>query len=501
MKLVSMANAAALDRSAAAWGLSPDALVEAAGRGAAAALVEGAPDLFGEKGTRIVVAVGSGNNGADALVLLKTLLLQNRIAPENARVITSRVAAENETGPRAAALRLLAMMGVMVAVWDGQLPPADIIIDGIAGSGLKGALAGAAAAMVAAINADSAWTLSIDVPSGNFDTWEPNMPLVRADVTAAIEPLKSCLYNPAARPFAGSIVSVGAIFPPALIERFAEAERLDEAAAYQRLPRIKADAYKYERGVVTIHAGCAGSAGAARIAAKGAAATGAGLVRLIVDADLYPALASPADGIMVVAAEEEARNVGRFVPDALLLGPGWGTAPDRRAIVQTALAEERAGTPLILDADALTLAKDAVFSGNTILTPHIAEFERFSGHPRTELLAHPLPSLIKTAREKRATVLFKSHVLFIVAEDGRVGIVDGMAPLLAAGGSGDLLAGICAGLAARMKRAFDGYDCACAAASLFMAAGTSLRYFADPLELAAVVSQKAFEAWVYDKNR
>jgi NAD(P)H-hydrate epimerase len=114
------------------------------------------------------------------------------------------------------------------------------------------------------------------------------------------------------------------------------------------------------------------------------------------------------------------------------------------------------------------------------------------------VLINPVPVLTEIAKEKKATILFKSHVLIIAAEDGRIGIVDGMVPVLAAGGSGDLLAGLCVGLAARMAAShiFDGYKCAAMAAALFIAAGKSLCSFIDPLELAGVVSKMAAEVWI-----
>jgi NAD(P)H-hydrate epimerase len=241
-----------------------------------------------------------------------------------------------------------------------------------------------------------------------------------------------------------------------------------------------------------------GSAGAARIAARGAQAAGAGLVRLLVDEALYPVLAPSAGGIMIAAAGSEGAAEGRFVPDTMLLGPGWGRGPERLPVLEKALLREEEGMPLILDADAIALARDRVFHGNVILTPHPGELAAYAGLPREEALARPGPVLLELARRKRALILFKSHVLIIAAADGRLGFIDGMVPALGTGGTGDLLAGICAALAARMKRAgtYDGYACAAAAAALLIKSAQHADIFIDPLELGDTVAGLAGAAWL-----
>jgi NAD(P)H-hydrate epimerase len=528
-KLFSAASAQALDAQAPAWGLDPFALVEAAGRGCARVLIEAWPGFFAASPPRIVAAAGSGNNGADAMVMLRALILDGRASPVASAVVINRMPGAEERSPRSCALRALDKMGVPIYPWQGAPPKAgsagsdegdlldraDIVIDGIAGTGLRGPLSGAAGEMAAWIREGKKQAetkvpgdgkpriVSIDIPSGNFDLFEPSMPIIKADLTLAIEPQKRCLYSPGARLFAGTIRSVAGIFPPDLTQTFAGPELLTWKQARYRLPPVGPDAYKYERGVAEIHAGSPGSAGAARISARGAQAAGAGIVRLLVDEALYPILAVSAGGIMVapVKAGEDSPEENRFCPDAVLLGPGWGRTPDRLPVLRRALDREAEGTPLILDADAIALSQDLTFHGNTILTPHLGEFAAYTGLPREAILADAIPIIVDTARKKRAVILFKSHVLIIAGEDGRVGIVDGMAPVLAAGGSGDLLAGFCLALAARMKRGgyYDAYTCAATAAALLAEIGRApdtARCFVDPLDLAEKAASLAGEVWL-----
>jgi NAD(P)H-hydrate epimerase len=530
--LVSPGRAAILDREASqSWGLSPFALVEAAGRACAGAFLPHIRD-----NETILACAGPGNNGADALVMLRSLLMNDPRRIRSAMVLLSRFPAEEEKTPRSEALRALKAMGLPVAAWnDGaaeMIQTASLVIDGLAGTGMRGALEGIPLEMVNAVNGEKAKRrdtqsrngteefriVSVDIPSGagepagaKLPDRESSSPVIYADYTLAIEPFKTVLYVPVIRPCCGKIIPVNGIFPPALLEKYGDAELLYWEQTSRDIPPVSGDDYKYSRGVTEIHAGSSGAAGAARIAAAGAGAAGAGLVRLAVDDELYPVLASNAGGVMVLPASTAE---DRFKPDALLLGPGWGRGKGRRELLQKALQAENGGLPLILDADGIgLLQKDTVFHGRTILTPHAGELEALSGIPKERLLSEPV--LIGELAERfNAVILFKSHVM-ILAEPGssgaagRTGFIDGMNPLLAAGGSGDLLAGFCAAIAGRMHvlekqaairpatAAFDPYKVAAAGGTLLIAsAGAGGKQFCDPLDLAKTAAVLAGEAWL-----
>jgi NAD(P)H-hydrate epimerase len=500
----------------AEWGFNVFALIEAAGRLCAQALVETYPELFKNR-PRITVAAGTGNNAADVLVMLRYWLLSSLTDASLSTVIVSRMPKDGETSPWAELLHSLGKMKVNVLAYnaekdsgfhaDGVLAESDIVLDGIAGTGLEGALRGTAAEMVKAVNAELAnrhpFVVSIDLPSGLSEQWAPGMPIVKADLTLAIEPQKYCLYTPAARPYAGTIVPVRGVFPMELTASCKGAELLDWESARERIIKVRPDAYKNERGCVEIRAGSPGATGAAVIAGRGAQAAGAGLIRLVVDDGIYPIVASRASsGIMVVPSSVNAvAAMAENAPtvDAVLLGPGWGRAQSRVMEFERALALEKGGAPLILDADAIALARGAVFNGNAIMTPHPGELSKYTGIDKEELLRRPVPILLDYSRKCNATIVFKGHVITIVAPDGRVGVVDGMLPGLASGGSGDLLAGLCVGIAAGMARrgGFDAYVCAAAAASLLIASGKRFKTrFTDPLEIACKAADLAGEAWL-----
>ena len=521
--LTGSAGARALDAEASAeWGLDPFALVEAAGRACAIEFL----NFFRKESPNIVVLAGSGNNAADALVMLRALILSGYAQQSGCLVFLTKMPEDHlpagGKSPLSQALLSVQKIGVAAAQWESAKKPllgdADVIIDGISGTGLNTPLRGAALEMAQAVNAlqerqNRPFVVSIDLPSGCFDGWRPGMPVIAADATLAIEPQKLCLYTPATRIHAGHIIPVGGIFPPALIGQHREAELVSWENVCALIPPVAEDAYKYERGVVEIRAGSAPAAGAARLAAWGAQAAGAGLVRLIVDPSLYPVIAPACSGVMVIPDGETPAD-DRFSPAAALLGPGWGKGEDRRRQLESYLPLEERGLPLILDADAIHLAKDIVFHGNALLTPHPGEFASYTGLSKEEILADPIPVLRRFAAGKNVVILFKSHVLYAASPDGRIGIIDGMNPALGAGGTGDVLAGFCASIAARWRATaarwrataaragrqsggFDGYTCACAAASLLVRAAHSIAdRFADPAEVADAAASVAGAAWL-----
>ncbi|MDR0641658.1 MAG: bifunctional ADP-dependent NAD(P)H-hydrate dehydratase/NAD(P)H-hydrate epimerase [Treponema sp.] len=504
------------------WSFNDAALVEAAGREAARVLAENYASLFREASSPdgsplVLVLAGAGNNGADAMVILRSLILRGLVPAENTALLVKKIPGGGDRNLGAEIYRSLVKMGVRpFSLSDGEdsaiLGKARLIIDGLCGTGLKGPLREPGLAGLLNSRESRSLLVSVDLPSGLSDDWKPGMPLLRADATLAIEPEKLCLYKPAARSFCGRILHVGGIFPPALMEKHRGAELVSWAYCRTLIPPVPPDSYKYSRGLVEIRAGALGSTGAAKIAARGAQAAGAGLVRLAVDSAIHPILAASASAVMV---DDSGRS--RFEPDALLLGPGWGRSPQRLASLEEALAREEEGIPLVLDADAIHLAGDRVFHGNALLTPHPGELAAYSGIPVEELLANPSPLLLALAREKRAFILFKSHVMFIASPGGDLAVLDGMRPVLAAGGSGDLLAGFCAGIAGRCRsiagrrraatassgpprlRGGDLYACAMAGASLLIQAASDPRVanrFIDPVELADIAADLAGRAWL-----
>jgi len=275
--------------------------------------------------------------------------------------------------------------------------------------------------------------------------------------------------------------------------------------ARRLVPPVPPEAHKYQRGVVEIRAGAVGTTGAAALAARGAQAAGAGLVRLVVDREIYPLLAVNADGVMVFPSDAAAAE--DKTPDAALLGPGWGKGAERLAPLERALALEESGVPLVLDADALALVKDKTFHGLAALTPHLGEFAALTGLPETEVSEASSGLAAGEAAKRGAVIVLKSHNTLVASPDGRLALVEGNLPGLASGGSGDLLAGFCAAIAGRWRALaargksppLDLFAAATAASALLAEAGRSPRLrrrFSSPMEIADRAASLAGEAWL-----
>jgi hydroxyethylthiazole kinase-like uncharacterized protein yjeF len=227
-----------------------------------------------------------------------------------------------------------------------------------------------------------------------------------------------------------------------------------------RYPQPVLSGHKYERGHVVAVSGMAYATGAARLAARGALRAGAGLVTL----------ASPPDALAVNAAHLTAimlrgfTDAGGFAEiladkrkNAVVMGPGLGVGVETQALVRTA---QDAGAFLVLDADALTSFADrpAVLffnaRGPMVLTPHEGEFKRlFPG--LLEEVGDRLTAARRASQRANAVLVLKGPDTIIAEPDGRAAINANAPPTLATAGSGDVLAGIIAGLGAQGMPAFE----------------------------------------------
>jgi NAD(P)H-hydrate epimerase len=247
---------------------------------------------------------------------------------------------------------------------------------------------------------------------------------------------------------------------------------------------VGAESHKYARGAVLVLSGAAHLTGAARLAARAALRSGAGIVTL----------ASPPDAVAENAAHLTAVMVAPFATisefEALLaderrraiaLGPGAGVGPALRKLVTAALTRPAERRTIVLDADALvSFAGDAarlkalIARGghSSIMTPHEGEFARlFDGAPDIRLDDDKLARARAAARFMGAVVLIKGADTVVAAPDGRATIGWDLPPWLATAGSGDVLAGLVSGLAAQGMPPF---EAASAAVWLHGACGRAL---------------------------
>ncbi|HVH66113.1 MAG TPA: NAD(P)H-hydrate dehydratase [Candidatus Acidoferrum sp.] len=236
-----------------------------------------------------------------------------------------------------------------------------------------------------------------------------------------------------------------------------------------KLPARPRDGHKGTFGTVVILAGSQGFTGAAYLASMGAARSGAGLVRLLVAQSIYPILAEKCTEVIVGPVPEIAPGVvghaslsgvlrGFAGADAGVIGPGIGRDTSTRRLIEDLVP--RVPAPLVLDADALNLLSEhrsilPRLSPQIILTPHPAEFGRLAGLETSAVQKDRRGLASRFAKIWNKVVVLKGADTVIAAPDGRITLNEVSTPALASGGTGDVLAGVIAGLMAQGLQPFE----------------------------------------------
>ena len=424
--------------------LPEGALMQRAAHGLAYAVTD---LLGGGYGRRVLLLVGSGDNGGDALYA--GAVLARRGAAVDAWLLSERVHQRGLEALRAAGGRVVCLTERWGAR-SGARPDHrawDVVVDGIVGIGGRPGLkpeAQEALERVAGVP-----VVAVDIPSGvDVDTGELDGPHVTADLTVTFGTLKPAhLVDPAARACgAVHLVDIGLDLPEA------RTEALQPADVARLLPGPAPDAHKYSRGVVGVRAGSAEYAGAAVLSVAGASTGLAGMVR-------YVGHATVADRVR--QAHPEVVGGGRV--QAWLVGSGGGEHAGEE--LEEALAD---GVPLVVDADALRHASRPM-RVPAVLTPHAGELARMLGVDRDTVEAAPLRHARRAADEYGAVVLLKGRRTLVAAPDGRTRVNATGTPCLATAGAGAVLGGM---VGALLAAGLEPYDAASVGAWLHGAAAS-----------------------------
>lgn len=432
------------DAGLRAWGIMKREISRSAGS-------HGRGGVDGGAACRLVFVAGGGNNGGDALVMARRAAVEHVGVPA---VILAGSRPKAGSNP-AHMLAMCEALGLDCLPWPGdpagrRLADADWIVDGIAGTGLRGPLREPLAGIVTAINASGGHRIAVDVPSGVGDGFRQGNPAVCADITLTMGLPKTCLYLPRARALCGRIVVVPVGFPPVLVESTdIPGELLTRTSWKARVLPVPADAYKNQRGHLAVFAGASGTTGAAWLSASAAARCRVGLVTLFADPQAYPVLAPRLTSIMCRPWDLSLAPAG-WNPDsfsAVLAGPGWGLAEAKERFLESVLSLPLGG---VIDADGLALLKriqdrsSISLGGRWVLTPHPGEFSRMAGVARDDVLDDPVGHALSFSARVSAVVVLKGHSTVVASPDGKYWVLDGANPALATGGAGDVLAGIIA---------------------------------------------------------
>jgi NAD(P)H-hydrate epimerase len=450
--VLSAAQSAMADAAAIAAGTPSLELMERAGSAATNIILQRFRPLLSE-GVRIIV--GPGNNGGDGWVVGR-LLAQKGLS----------VVIEQTGEPRTAEARTMRDRAAG-CITSGPLAGARVVVDALLGTGShgqpRGAIADAVRGLVAA-RRSGVRIVALDVPTGLDATTGEASLVAPASCTITFGSVKRGQLL--ARHLVGDLVAVdiglGEPVGTGVLAELVTAEWVRAA-----IPAIPADAHKGTRGKLAIVGGAAGMAGACVLAARAALRSGVGMVRLIVQPASLQAVQTAVPAALAGTWPDNDDQAAELMEwaDGLLIGPGLGRQSGARGLVERVLAA--GGCPVTLDADGLNVfegegsALGRLLDGRVaLLTPHAAEAGRLADVPVAEVLARRFEIAGELAEETKAGVLLKGVPTVIAGVDGRTMVSARGTAALAAGGSGDVLAGIAATLLLQMRDALPAGACA-----------------------------------------
>lgn len=496
-------------------GVSGETLMERAGR-AAFAVVAG---QWGPLSQRpVAVLAGRGNNGGDGYVVAKLLLAAGaRVtvweAAQEGQGLTPAAAYHRQQG-LAAGLRPRPLRDFTPDALDFNAGADPIIIDALLGTGVSGPVREPYATAIEAVNQGArrgAVVIALDVPSGlDADGGTPLGPAVRAQLTITFGLAKTGLLQGPAIPYTGRVVlaPIGIDTATARPASLLTLPSTVGANLRARLPE-PALAHKGLAGHCLIVGGSRGMGGAPWLAARGALRAGAGLVTVALPATQAAAWGQLPEAMTLPLPDQgSGRFTGDALPviedflaqrsvDAVVMGPGLGRT---HAALQVAAGTWRLaagrGTPVVLDADALHLLHPQAATAwdlppahspgdqgedhPLVLTPHPGEAARLLGRSTAAVQENRPAAAAAMAAHRPAVVVLKGARTLVAAPGRPHRLSPVVDPALAAGGTGDVLAGITGALLAARRPALAAAEAAVMIHGLAAALGAAALTGVDP---------------------
>lgn len=418
--------------------------------------------LGGCKGKTVSVFAGKGNNGGDAFAVARQL--SSRGAAVRVYTLFDNEDLKSDAGVNHA---IIGKLGIYEQrLHEDGLPDdmcsADILVDGIFGTGFRGEVSGLACIVIEKINSSGKPVLSIDIPSGlDGCTGRTGGICVKAGSTVTFGlPKLGMVIQPGCE-FCGRILVADIGLPAAAIERAGiRVQLIDDEMAAGIIPKRSNDSNKGDYGKILLITGSKGMTGSGCLSAEAALRTGAGLVYLAVPttlADIYDLAVTEA-----VVSPLEDDGSGHFSPlaaesipqmlkgkNAAAIGPGLSLKQGARKIVKTVL--ESSEIPLVLDADALNavsgdLSMLKALKAPAVITPHPGEMSRLMGKTIKEVQSDRIAAAVEFSEKWGVVTVLKGFRTVVAFPDGRVFINPTGNSGMATGGAGDVLTGIIAAL-------------------------------------------------------
>ncbi len=417
------------------------------------------------KGKRTAIFCGKGNNGGDGFAIARHL------CSAGADVSVFLVCGSEFSGDAKINFDIInkidAINTDVISDTDNLkyiIRANDIIVDAIYGTGIRGSVTGISYDVINEINENSSYTLSVDVPSGiNSDSGEVCGICVNAHKTVTFASYKIGMLLFPAADYIGETVVADISIPDYIIEESAAAATVTDAEFVRKnFPKRENNSQKGDYGKLLVIAGSEGLSGAAYLSSRSAVESGSGLVTLALPDCISAAMESKTTEVMTLPLDSIGGHISSTAvkkileymekADAVLIGPGLGRSRDARIVLCEVL--KNSNIPVIIDADGINAAAEEMNAVKDcqcplIFTPHAVEMSRLTGLDKDYIEENRLTVSREFAEEYGATVILKGHHTVVTAPDGEQYINITGNSGLATGGTGDVLAGITASLAAR----------------------------------------------------
>ena len=400
---------------------------------------------------RLLVVAGPGNNGGDAFLLAALA--------RSAGMTVTVVASNRQSNDDALAARNTWRDGggeILIADPNTDLPGADVLVDGLFGTGISRPPTDETRVLIERMNAFAGKRLALDVPSGlDSDNGMAPGAVFHADATVSFVGWKRGLFTADGVDCCGDLELDTLGIPYSAFAGIDGDARLMDAGMVSLLPPRLRNVNKGRFGHVLVIGGDAGMAGAVRLAAEAALRTGAGLVSVATRAGHVGAINAARPELMVHAVDGP-QSIEALIErsSVIALGPGlgqraWGHAHWDRAL--------RSTKPVVIDADALNLlARDErSLPAGSVLTPHPGEAARLLGCDTAAIQSDRYAAVRELARRFSAVVVLKGAGSLVADRDGQVALCPFGNPGMASAGMGDVLTGVIAGIIAQGLDAWD----------------------------------------------
>ncbi|MBU0484927.1 MAG: NAD(P)H-hydrate dehydratase [Proteobacteria bacterium] len=438
-------------------------LMENAGAGTVRAIVQHFGNLRGQK---IVIFAGPGNNGGDGFVIARHIHQAGGDPIVCVLVDPGKIKGDAATNHKIIQNLLIPIYYFRstkeLATAVSHLKKCHLIVDAIFGTGLTRNISGHFADCIKLINQTNCPVISADIPSGlHSDTGNPLGICVQATLTTTYGLAKVGQIIEQGPKFTGILEVIDISIPPDAIEMAdLECTVLDKQEVKNWQPKRKNDAHKGTFGHLLIVAGSRGKTGAAILSGQGALRSGAGLVTICVPATLNEILETSLIEAMTIPLEKS--NAGYPVnqdlvqitkaaanKQAMVLGPGLGTNEKTAELVNNLYHKIK--IPMVVDADALntlSLKESQIHKpmAPRIMTPHPGEMSWMTGIPTKEIQENRIEISKLFAKQNGVFLILKGADTIVASPDGRIAINKTGNPGMAAGGMGDVLAGLIGGL-------------------------------------------------------